>query len=127
MGDFKLGVAGTNINSFAVISPEYDYVFPKTKDQVDHRTLSGKLFSYLFSTFNKFEIPETWVNSENRSLVNSLWEANSNLVLFENYPDTSSGDGFEVRITNKEEPYPSFVRPYFLEFYQGSLILETHL
>jgi len=126
MGNFKIGVAGTNINSFIDIFPDYRYSFPETKNQIDHRTLSGKLFSYKFFTFNRFEVPLSWVNSDNRLLVNSWWNDNSNLVYFENYPDTSSGAGFEVRITNPEEPFPSYNRMYEYQFYAGSVVLEEY-
>jgi hypothetical protein len=123
MGNFKLGPATTFIGSYITLNPEYDYAFPEIKDQVDHRSLSGVLFSYKFNIIKKFEIPESFVNSSNRSLVNSWWSDNTELALFEDFPDI--GSGWKVRIINKEEPYPQFERPYFLTQHKGTLMLET--
>jgi hypothetical protein len=121
MSTFRLGP----VSSVIELDPDYDYTFELTKVQTDHRTRSGKLFSYKFATYRRFEVPESWVNSSQRTLVNSWWETNTELAFFDDY-DTYPQSYWNVRIMNDKEPYPEFIKPYFKQFYSGELILETY-
>ena len=122
---FLIGESSTDISSFVQLYPDYSYTFTKVKDHVDNRTLSGKMYSYTFSTYDEFEIPESWVSSENRVYVNSLWLSNTNLEFYTDY-NIYPNSYYNVRITNTEEPYPNFIKPYFKEFFEGTLNLGTY-
>jgi len=122
---FLIGPSATDVTSFLEVYPDYDYAFPLTKEQIQNRTLSGKLYSYTFFTYNKFEIPESWVNSENRTTINSFWQTNANLEFYTDY-NSYPNSYYDVRITNDEEPYPQFVKPYFNQFFRGTLKLEEY-
>jgi hypothetical protein len=122
---FLIGPSATDVTSFIELYPDYEYTFTKVKDHVDNRTLSGKMYSYTFSTFDIFDIPESWINSADRTAINSFWLANTNLEFYQDY-NTYPASFHDVRITNKEEPYPNFVKPYFRQFFEGTLNLETY-
>ena len=122
---FLIGPSSTDVTSFIELYPDYEYTFTKVKDHVDNRTLSGKMYSYTFSTFDMFDIPESWINSADRTAINSFWLANTNIEFYQDY-NTYPNSYYDVRITNKEEPYPNFVKPYFRQFFEGTLNLETY-
>lgn len=117
----RLGPTG----SLVTIVPEYSFAIAKTKEEARHRAHSGKLYQYLFNVYSKFEIPLNWVSSSDRTLMNSWWETNTNLEFYDDVEGAPSSF-FDVRITNDIDPFPSFVRPYFQEFYEGTLVLEEY-
>lgn len=121
MGELQLGP----VNSLISI-PNVSYGFTQTEvlDRQDIRTKSGGLFTFIETgTFHQFKLPMSWVNSLDRSLVNSWWKTATDLtfLLDSDFPSSL----FTVRIMKKEEPFQTFVQPYFQTFYEGELVLET--
>lgn len=121
MGDMQLGPVG----SLITVTPDYDYQFAETQvARADIRTRNGTLYSFIESgEFTKFSLPISWVSSFDRSLVNSWWKTGTDLRLVENSDSPSSF--FNVRVVGNEEPFQTFVRPYFQQFYEGEIELET--
>ncbi len=120
MGVMQLGPTGSYIN----LSPEYDFREIKTLQRADIRTKEGSLFTYIYNgRHTEFKIPESWVNSSQRSLVNSWWETATNLEFIRDSDFPSSLEN--VRIMENKEPYQKFIRPYFKIFYEGRITLET--
>lgn len=106
------------------VDPLYDYTFEENIQREDVRTKEGGLITYIQpGTFNRFTLPLTWVTSRDRSFVNSWWRTGADLRFIEN--TDSPGSFFDVRITGGQEPFTTFVRPYYQQFYAGEIILET--
>ncbi len=118
MGDMTLGPTGSTVS----LRPEYDYSNTKVIGRGDVRGKGGSLFTFDQGNYRQMVIPESFVTSANRLLVNSWWESITNLEFRED-SDISSFEN--VRIVNASEPYPRFIQPYFQQFYVGELVLET--
>lgn len=118
MGDMQLGPTG----SLVVLRPGYDYANLKIIGRGDIRAKGGSLFTFTEGNYRQIVIPETFVTSATRLLVNSWWETSTDLEFFE---DSDIADFENVRIVGSSEPYPQFVQPYFQQFYVGELVLET--
>jgi len=129
--DFQTGVSSDNVHLDDVslrlaldVKPTYDYRFEENMQRQDIRTKEGGLISYIQGgEFTKFTLPLTWVTSRDRSFVNSWWKSGSDLRFIENTDSPSSFNN--VRITGGAEPFSTFVRPYFQQFYAGQVIVET--
>jgi hypothetical protein len=122
MGDIHLQPTGTT--SFIVIEPEYSSTFTKNLQREDLRGREGQLFTYIEAgTFKRFELPWSFVNSSDRSRVNGWWEAGTDLELI--IDSTFPSSLYDVRIVESEEPFDSFIRPYFNVLFEGELVLET--
>ena len=105
---------------------QYGYTFTTELDKHDIRTKGGKLFTYITpsSKFKKFSIPATFVSSSDRSIVNSFFESGANLRFIED--DTFANSFHNVRIVGVEDPFQKFVKPYFRQLYEGTIVLETY-
>ena len=120
MSNMKLGIQAAFIN----LTADYNYKFAQQIDRQDIRTKQGGLYTYIEQgTFIKFKIPSSWVTSSDRSLVNSWWSAGTTLRLLEN--DDFPSSYYLVRIVSVEEPFQTFTKPYFQQYYEGEIILET--
>lgn len=116
-----LGVPG----SYIELTPDYSYTFTKVVDRQDIRTKQGGLYTYLGQgSYRKFSLPLSWVSTADRAQVNSWWETATELQWKENGLDFPSSL-YTVRITGGEEPFQTFVEPYFQVQFSGTIILET--
>ena len=131
------------INSYIDIASHmgYDYNFAENIICNHVRTKKGQLYSYLHpSTFTKYTIPITWVNSEYRSLINSWWKSKTSLYFYDDFQAGTEWDSEiewdteiewdsepsnSMRIVNIQEPMQNFIKPYFRIYYQGKIVLET--
>jgi len=124
MGDVLLGVANS---SYVIITNEtqYGYKFQKTLDKYDLRTKGGTLYTYITpaGTHTKWNIPMTFVNSSKRSQINSWFETGTDLRFIED--DSFANSYYTVRITGRVEPFTRFVKPYFRQYYEGEIVIET--
>jgi len=121
LGDIKLGPVGSYVTLTNIAG--YGYRFAETIDRKDIRT-KGQLYTYIQNgSWHKLKIPASYVNSADRSLINSWWKTATNLLFFEDSDQTSTYH--TVRIMGVQEPFQSFVRPYFRTYYAGEIILET--
>lgn len=119
MGSIKIGPVG----SYITLNPGYDFSATKVLDRQDVRVKDGSLYTYIQGSHRRFNIPETWVASYNRSLVNSWWESAADLRFIED--DTFPASYFTVRVMGDEEPYQTYVEPYYKQFFKGELVIET--
>tara|TARA_Y100000592_G_C5455220_1_gene311010 strand:- start:444 stop:818 length:375 start_codon:yes stop_codon:yes gene_type:complete len=103
----------------------YGYTFEKLYDKKDLRTKGGALFTYIVpqSSFRRFTVPATFVNSQNKSIINSWFSTASDLRFIED--DTFANSFFSVRIVGVSEPYDKYIQPYFRQFYSGTITFET--
>lgn len=104
------------------IYPEWEMKRFTKQNRHDHRTKGGKLYSYTWGDYERFEIPVDYVPNSKASIVNSWWSTDA-LIYFKIY----SGGVWEVNschLMNDSAPLPSFVRPY-TNYRKGNLILET--
>ena len=103
---------------------QYGYEFSRVLDKKDIRTTGGKLFTYIVpdGQFRRFTIPATFVNSSDRSVINSFFVTGTDIRFIED--DTFANSFFTVRIVGIEEPFQNYVKPYFRQLYQGTITLE---
>ena len=122
MGDIRLGPVGSYVTLTGKIG--YDYRFAEGIDRKDMRTKGGQLYTYIQNgSWTTLKLPASWISSSDRSLINSWWKTATNLLFFEDSDQSSTF--FNVRIMGIQEPFQSFVKPYFRTYYAGEIILET--
>lgn len=103
------------------IYPEYDFQQGKTKIQDASRSRSAALYQYKWAAYDTIKFSVSYVNSEMKSIVNSWWESNTDL-LFKSESETAV---YSVHIVNKKSPIGGFVRPYD-DLYEGKIELEGY-
>jgi|TARA_R110002020_G_scaffold225039_1_gene435047 hypothetical protein len=124
MGDVLLGVANSSYITFSNITG-YEYNFTHNVDKKDMRTKGGTLFTYVTATgnFSRFRLPTTFVSSSDVSIINSWFSTATDLRFIES--DDFPNSYYTVRITGAVEPFTSFNKPYFRQYYKGSVVIET--
>ena len=124
MGDVLLGIPNSSYIIFSDIAG-YGYNFIHNVDKKDMRTKGGKLFTYVTATgnFTRFSLPTTYVSSSDVSIINSWFSTDTDLRFIES--DDFPNSYYTVRITGKVQPFTSFNKPYFRQFYKGSVVIET--
>jgi hypothetical protein len=124
MGDILLGVANS---SYIILSnyAGYGYTFTEELDKKDIRTKGGTLFTYITpaSTYNVFKIPLSYVTSSDRAQVNSWFKTGTDLRFIED--DSFPNSYYSVRIVGTREPFTKFPVPFFRQYYEGEIVLET--
>ena len=118
---YELGITSVDAIQFY---PDWDYSNGNTMTKSEHRTRSGNLYQYKWNDYNKITFKTTWVNSSTKSIVNSWWSSQSQLVWFVN--DGSTVDVTSVMILNKDTPFLQNVKPYS-EYWQGTIELEEYI
>jgi hypothetical protein len=104
------------------IYPEWEMKRFTKQNRNEHRTKGGKLYSYTWGDYDRFEIPVEYVSNSKASIINSWWSTDA-LIYFKIY----SGGVWEVNtchLMNESAPLPSFQRPY-TNYRKGTLTLET--
>ena len=124
MGSILLGIPNSG---YIVLSDlaGYSYSFNHTIDKKEIRTKGGTLFTYVTAdgNFSKFTLPLTYVGSSDVSIINSWFNTATNLRYIEDNAFPNSY--YTVRTTGKDEPFRGFNKPYFRQFYKGSVVIET--
>ena len=110
----------TDTPEFLTVTPEYDYVEPDEKIESRHRARSGTEYVYKWGEFKKFNMGVMYVNSEFKSVVNSWWSSNTDLLWMDSTTNVTS-----VHLTNKKKPIDKRVKPYTDKF-KGKLELGTY-
>lgn len=103
------------------VNPEYDFQLKDKKVEARHRVRSGKEYVFKWGDYQGFKFGVRYVNSEFKSLVNSWWQSNTEL-LFMKVGDT---DVFSVRLFNREPPVNKYEVPYD-DLFRGKLELNTY-
>jgi len=103
------------------VEPEYNYVERDKKIEARHRTKSGKEYVYKFGDYNAFKFDVMYVDSAFKSIVNSYWNSNAELLFME----VGATQVYSVRLTNKTLPVGRPIKPSTTEF-KGIIELETY-
>lgn len=123
---FLISAVGTGDIVDVTSYTNYGYTNQLKHTSVENRSRSGKLYTYKFSSYRRFRIPLTAVDSAKASTLNSWWSEQLNVNFTENSSVTHVNSGFTCKIVNKDRPLKSYHEPHFREgFFNGSLILET--
>jgi hypothetical protein len=104
------------------VYPDWEMKRFTKQNRNEHRTKGGKLYSYTWGQYNRFEVPVEYVSNSKASIINSWWSTDA-LIYFKIY----SGGVWEVNtchLMNDSAPLPSLVRPY-TNYRKGTLTLET--
>jgi len=113
------------VEPYVEIKPEYDFELQDKVNRSEKRTLNGTLYSYQFAKWNRWEVPVSFVNSYDRSLVNSWWESQRILYFYDEDHTAFPSSYYIVKLMNKTSPFDKYQKPYFLQKFRGDLILET--
>lgn len=101
--------------------PEFDIQNRTKKNQSEHRTRSGKQFTYKWGSVYAFKFGVKFVDSSFASTVNAWWLDNRNLY----FTEENSGVVYFVRIMNQSVPIKEYIMPYDT-FYSGVIELESY-
>lgn len=103
------------------LKPEYDYVDPIIKQEVQHRGEAGNLYQYKWGSYQEFKFSIKYVNSSDRAIVNSWWASNAQL----SWQPETGGTIYSVKLLNGSQPINSRVMPYDDQF-AGVIMLGTY-
>jgi len=103
------------------VNPEYDFKDSASKIENRFRSRSSAEFVYKWAEYKVKEFGVMYVNSEFKSVVNSWWSSNADLL----FKDEGSTDVFSVHIVNKDQPVSEFIKPY-TDSFKGVIKLETY-
>jgi len=104
------------------VEPTWGYSQSDEKIENRHRVRSGKSYVYKWGEFKRYKLPMTYVDSNFKSIVNSYWNTNTQLLFMEvGNPSSVSS----VRISNKKIPIGLNVEPY-ADLFEGVIELETY-
>ena len=103
----------------------YGYNFQEELNKKDIRTKGGDLYTYITpaSTFHRWSIPMTYVNSSKVSQINSWFRTATDLRFIED--NTFANSYYTVRIVGVGTPFTKFDMPYFRTYYAGEIVIET--
>jgi len=105
----------------AYIIPDFNYENVGEKIENRHRVRSGEEYVYTWGKFKKFDMGVSFVNSSFKSVVNSLWNNNVELL----FVQSGDMDVSSVRFANNELPIGEFIEPY-INLFKGTISLETY-
>jgi hypothetical protein len=104
------------------IFPEWELRAGMKKTTTSIRTNLGKLYTYKWGQFKRFEVPVRYISTSKAAIVNSWWQT-ADLLHWKVY----SGGVWEtnsVMIVNKTAPFNDFEKGY-MSLMKGNLELET--
>ena len=119
MAQFRLFVDSSN---GVDVDPTWAYLELGEKVESRHRVRSGRSYVYRWGGFEKFEVPVSYVDSNFKSIVNSYWDSNADLLFMEVGVASSVTS---VRIVNEALPVGGRIAPYTDQFI-GVIELETY-
>ena len=119
MAQFRLFVDSSN---GVDVDPDWEYSEEDEKIESRHRVRSGKSYVYKWGEYKKRIVPVSFVNSEFKSIVNSYWNTNTDLLFMEVGVASSVTS---VRIVNDALPIGAFIMPY-TNLFSGVIELETY-
>ena len=120
MSTFELGITSATV---ATLYPEWDYKGGKKQIRSEHRTRAGRLYLYNWGDYEAYKFKVDWVPASDAALVNSWWEANSELLLF--ITSSTATEVHSVMLMNDETPLLQFTKPYD-NYYKGKIELESY-
>ena len=118
---FTLGI---DSSTEVTLPPEYDYQAPTVKIDSRFRSKSGKLYTYKWGDYDKFDFSVQYLSNSSAAIVNSWWSTDTELLFFV-ASDNGNTEVSSVMIQNKSEPFTEFQPPY-IEYKKGKILLETY-
>jgi len=115
---YALFVDSSNSISF---DPEYDFKDEGEKIEDVHRVRSGEQYRYKWGSYDRFSFSVMYVNSSTKSIVNSWWLSNTDLLFMEE----GGTDVFSVHLANGKKPIDAVIAPYD-DTFKGKIELETY-
>lgn len=103
------------------VNPEWDFKEQQEKIENRHRTRDGSEYVYKWGEFTTLKFKVTFVNSSFKSIVNSWWNTNTNLLWMEEGGTAVTS----VQLINKTQPVDSFMKPY-TDLFGGTLEIGTY-
>lgn len=103
------------------VYPEYNLKEDEKKVETRHRTRDGSEYVYKWGSFEQIKFSVMYVNSEFKSIVNSWWLSNTDLLWMEE----GGADITSVHLINKSKPINQFVKPYD-NLFKGTIELGTY-
>lgn len=113
------------LEPYITFEPEYDFEPIIKAKKNEYRTVDGTLYTYQFGKWNHWKVPLSWVNSWDKSVINSWWENREKLFFHDEDHDTYPHSYYQVKIMNNESPFDRYQLPYFQQKFKGEMILET--
>ena len=108
---------GSQVVSFY---PEWDLKMDDRKIATTNRSRYGTRYDYIFGSYKRCEFSVQFVSSSDRCIINSWWNANTNLSL----TDWASSVVCSGRLVNPTAPIDQYIQPYTDQF-MGSIQLES--
>ncbi len=102
------------------MNPEWDLKMDDRKIATSNRSRNGVRYAYIFGSYARCEFTVQFVSSSDRCVVNSWWNANIRLSLYDfNGALVCSG-----ALVNPTAPIDQFIQPYTDQF-MGTIQLEA--
>lgn len=117
---FELGISSADA---VELLPEYDYKSDTVKIENRHRAKSGRLYTYLWASYDQIEFSCKYVPASAAAVVNSWWESNTELLFF--VTSNSVTEVYSVVLNNKDRPFQKYSKPY-ADRYEGKILLEGY-
>ena len=105
------------------VYPEFDYDRHVVKNEVRHRTHSGKQYTYKWGSYTEFKFSVSWISGANAAIVNSWFASNTDLLLL--ITSSTATEVNSVRIQGDEAPLNQYNKPYD-NYYKGKMELATY-
>ncbi|MCK5609646.1 hypothetical protein KAR91_47675 [Candidatus Pacearchaeota archaeon] len=102
---FRLFVDSSN---GLTVEPEWDYKEESQKIETRSRVRSGAEYVYKWAEFEKIKFSVSFVDSNFKSIVNSWWSNNTDLLFMEE----GSSVVTSVHLSNGKTPVGKFIKPY---------------
>lgn len=118
MSEFMLFVDSSNS---VELEPEWGFTTKDKKIENRHRVRSGEEYVYKWGSYEKVKFKVSYVNSSNKSIVNSWWVSNTELL----FTVDSGASVSSVFITNKDTPIGKYNKPYS-SLFKGAIELSTY-
>jgi len=117
---YQLGISSADA---ITLYPEYDFKITSNKINSEMRTRSGKMYSYKWGEYKRFQFSLDFVSDANASIINS-WYISGTELLFFITSDTAT-EVNSVVLMGKSSPISGFMKPYN-NYRKGAVILETY-
>jgi len=103
------------------VEPEWDLKEKDSKIETRNRTRSGAEYVYKWGDYQTTKFSVMYVNSDFKSIVNSYWNNNVDLLWMEEGGSIVTS----VHIVNKNTPIGGYIKPYS-DTFKGTIELSTY-
>lgn len=103
------------------VLPTYDFDQLDKKTENRFRSRNSNLYIYKWSSYKKFKVPVSFVNSSYAAIVNSWWLSNTRLL----FAVSGNAAVNSVVISNSDLPIGQYIKPY-ITLLKGVIELETY-